>query len=62
MYVTARTLAAEIGVSEKTILAHVRQMERDGIKVKSRIGRPTQINRTIFMRELFPGWEESENE
>ena len=62
MYVTARMLSAEIGVSEKTIMAHVRQMEREGIKVKATIGRPVKINRERFMRKVFPGWEEGDEE
>ena len=60
MYVTAKMLAAECHVTEKTILLHANQMERDGIKVKSRIGRPTQINRELFMQWAFPGWEEGD--
>ena len=60
MYVTAKMLAAECHVTEKTILQHANQMEREGIKVKSRIGRPTQINRELFMRWAFPGWREDD--
>jgi len=62
MYVTAKMLAAECHVSEKTILQHANQMEREGIKVKSRIGRPTQINRELFMRWAFPGWRDEGHE
>lgn len=62
MYVTARMLSAEIGVSEKTIMAHVRQMEREGYMVRATIGRPVKINRERFMRKVFPGWEEGDEE
>ena len=63
MYVTARMLASEIGVSEKTILAHVRQMERDGYRIKAAIGRPIHIHRERFLDAVMPGWrEEYENE
>jgi biotin operon repressor len=60
MFVTARVLAAECGVSEKTILQHAAQMERDGYMVKSKIGRPVQINREKFLSRCFPGWREEE--
>ena len=60
MFCTAQMLAAECGVSARTILAKAAEMEREGIKVKSRIGRPVQINRSVFMREMFPGWREEE--
>ena len=56
MYVTAKMLAAECHVSEKTILHHANQMERDGYMVKSKIGRPVQINRERFLMRVFPGW------
>jgi predicted DNA-binding transcriptional regulator YafY len=62
MYVTAKMLAAECHVSEKTILQHANQMERDGYMVKSRIGRPVQIHRERFMQRCFPGWrDDNEN-
>ena len=62
MYVTAKMLAAECHVSEKTILLHANQMERDGYMVKSKIGRPVMINRERFMRKVFPGWEEGDED
>lgn len=58
MFVTAQILSKECNVSTKTILAKANQMEHEGIKVKSRIGRPTQINRELFMKWAFPGWRE----
>ena len=61
MFCTAQMLAAECGVSTRTILAKAAEMEREGIRVKSRIGRPVQINRSVFMREMFPGWKEEED-
>lgn len=60
MYVTAKMLAAECHVSEKTILQHANQMERDGYMVKAKIGRPMRINRESFLRRMFPGWKEGE--
>lgn len=58
MFVTAKVLAAECGVTEKTIMCYVRKMERDGYKVRAQIGKPAQINRERFMKALFPGWED----
>ena len=58
MFVTAQMLAAECGVTEKTIMAHVRKMERSGYPVRAQIGRPTQINRERFMKALYPGWRD----
>lgn len=40
MWVSARALAMECKVSERTIRAHVNQMEQDGYMVRSKIGRP----------------------
>lgn len=62
MWVTAKILGAECHVSEKTIMQHANQMEREGIRVKSRIGRPTQINREVFMSWAFPGWRDEDEE
>ena len=62
MFVSAQILSKECNVSTKTILAKANQMEREGIKVKARIGRPTQLNRTIFMRYMFPGWREEDEQ
>ena len=62
MYVTAKILAAECHVSEKTILRHANQMERDGYMVKSKIGRPVQINRERFLMRVFPGWREEDEQ
>lgn len=62
MFVSAQILSKECNVSTKTILAKANQMEREGIKVKSRIGRPTQINRELFMRWAFPGWREEDEQ
>ena len=31
-------------------------------RYKSCIGRPTQLNRTIFMRYMFPGWREEDEQ
>ena len=58
VFVTAQVLAARCGCSEKTVLAHVRQMEREGHHVRARIGRPVQINYNAFMAWAFPGWKE----
>ena len=58
MFVTARTIASEIGCSPKTVMANVRLMEREGYQVKAKIGRPALINRELFMRWAFPGWGE----
>ena len=58
MFVTARTIAAEVGCSPKTVLANVRVMERVGYQVKAKIGRPVLINRELFMKWAFPGWRE----
>ena len=62
MFVSVRILATECNVSTRTILSKANQMEREGIKVKSRIGRPTQINRELFMRWAFPGWRDNDGE
>lgn len=62
MFCSVQMLAAECNVSPKTILAKANQMEREGIKVKARIGRPTQLNRAIFMRYMFPGWREEDEQ
>lgn len=62
MFVTARTIAVEVGCSPKTVLANVRVMEREGYQVKAKIGRPALINRELFMKWAFPGWrEDNEN-
>lgn len=58
LFVTAATIAAEIGIQPRTVLQHARALERSGVPVIARIGRPTQINRAVFMREMFPGWRE----
>ena len=58
MFVTARTIAAEVGCSPKTVLANVRVMESEGYQVKAKIGRPALINRELFMKWAFPGWRE----
>ena len=60
MWVSARALAMECNVSERTIRAHVNQMEQDGYMVRSKIGRPMRINRESFLRRMFPGWTEGE--
>ena len=58
MFVTAQMLAHELGVSTKTIMAHVRKIESTGQQVRARIGKPAQINRNVFMRYCFgPDWE-----
>ena len=62
MFVTARTIASEIGCSPKTVLANVRVMEREGYQVKAKIGRPALINRELFMKWAFPGWRDEEHE
>lgn len=59
MFVTAQMLSAEIGVSPRTIMDHVRKMEREGYHVRARIGKPAQINRDIFMRYVYgEGWRD----
>lgn len=60
MWVTAKTLAYECGVSERTIREHANQLEKNGIKVKSRIGKPFRYSREIFMMSMFPGWKDEE--
>lgn len=60
MWVSARALAMECKVSERTIRAHVNQMEQDGFQVKSRVGRPIRINRERFLMRMFPGWKEGD--
>lgn len=62
MWATARMISKEIGVSEKTVMLHANKMERDGYRVKARIGRPIKINRELFMRVMFPGWREGEED
>ena len=61
MFVTARMLAAELGCNSRTILRHAAKIEKRGIPVKSRMGKPVTINRERFMREIYPGWKEEEN-
>ena len=61
MWVSARALAKECNVSERTIRTHVMQMEQDGFHVKSRVGRPIRINRELFLMQMFPGWKEGED-
>lgn len=57
MWVTATMIAKEIGVSPRTIMDHVRKMEKEGYHVKAKIGRPAQINRDIFMSYVYgSGW------
>lgn len=60
MWVSARSLAQECKVSERTIRTHVQKMEQDGYMVRSRIGKPMRINRESFLRRMFPGWMEGE--
>ena len=60
MWVTAKMLAYECGVSERTIRIHANQLEEEGVKVKSRIGRPVRYSREIFLQAVFPGWKEEE--
>lgn len=58
MFVTAAMLATELGVSTKTIMAHVRKIESTGQQVRARIGKPAQINRSMFMAYVYgPDWE-----
>lgn len=61
MWVTAKMLGAELGFDSRTILRHAAKLEEQGIAVKSRIGKPVMINRSIFMMAVFPGWKEEEN-
>lgn len=57
MWVTAKVLAVELGVSSKTIMEHVRKIESTGQQVRARIGKPAQINRDIFLEYVYgPGW------
>lgn len=61
MFVTALMLSKEIGCSPKTILAHVRVMEREGYQVRAKIGRPAKINRSMFMRWVYgDSWRDEE--
>lgn len=68
MFVTAAMIAAEVGVTPRTIMDHVRKMEREGYHVRAKIGRPVQINRELFMRYVYGNeWgneygEQSENQ
>ena len=60
MFVTAAMIAAEVGVTPRTIMDHVRKMEREGYHVRARIGRPVQINREMFLRYCYgPELEEA---
>lgn len=60
MFVTAAMLAAEIGVTPRTIMDHVRKMEREGYHIRAKIGKPAQINRELFFRYVYgPEWEDS---
>ena len=49
MYVTAQMIAKEVGLSAKTIMAHVRKAEKIGWNVRRRIGKPAMINYENFM-------------
>lgn len=62
MFVTAQMIASEIGCSPKTVLANVRVMEREGYRVKAKIGRPALINRELFMSWAFPGWRDEDEQ
>ncbi len=61
MFVTAAMLAAEIGVTPRTISEHVRAMERSGKYpgIRAKIGRPRQIERETFLAYCYgPKWRE----
>ena len=63
MFVTAKMLAAEIGVAPRTISDHVRAMERSGNYpgIRAKIGRPREINREMFLHYVYgDAWRESE--
>lgn len=63
MFVSAKELAMICHCSPKTILAHVNRLERDGYRLRAKIGKPTMINREMFMILVYPGWrEEDEHE
>lgn len=62
MFCSAKMIAQEIGCTPRTVMAHVRQMELEGYHIRAKIGRPVQINRTMFMLHVFgPGWEDEKN-
>ena len=61
MFVTAKMLAEELHVSPRTIMDHVRKIEEGGQQIRTKVGRPAQINRTAFMRYCFgPYWMDKE--
>lgn len=64
MWVTAKMLAKELCVSTRTIMDHVRKIESTGQQIRSKVGRPAQIDRTAFMKYCFgPYWvDKGEND
>ena len=64
MFVTAKMLAEELHVSPRTIMDHVRKIEESGQQIRTKVGRPAQINRTAFMKYCFgPYWvDKGEND
>ena len=63
MYVTAKMLAAECHVSEKTILQYANRMEREGVRVKAKIGKPTRLHRESFLMWVYgEHWKEAEHD
>lgn len=63
MWVTARMLSAELGVSERTILTHCQKIEKSGIQVRTKVGKPARICREIFLRYHYgPAWRENDGE
>ena len=59
MYVTAKMISAEIGCSERTVMDHVRKIERQGLQIRAKIGRPAQIHRERFLFYVYgESWRE----
>lgn len=53
MFVTLKELAAEIGVTPRTVSAHCHALEQSGKQVFARIGKPKRVNREEVMRYVY---------
>ena len=62
MWLTATQLAAELGVSARTIKEHALKLERAGIRCTTMMGRPKLYNREIISEYQYGRRDENVKE
>jgi predicted ArsR family transcriptional regulator len=61
MWLTAKELAQELNVSPRTIVDHAKRMEREGLHVATKMGKPKRYHRETFLDYQFGGAYETKD-